>query len=70
MWRIASHPAIVQRMASMYGPELLVWRTNFFIKNPSNGVAHKGEIPWHQDCNYWPLEPAVVLSAWLVPPWP
>eukprot|EP01048_Picozoa_sp_COSAG05_P001834 COSAG05_NODE_66_length_22253_cov_14.954455_7_plen_171_part_00 len=65
VWYFASHPAIVGRMNSLYGPELLVWRTNFFVKDPSGGVAHRGEIPWHQDVNYWPLEPAVILSAWI-----
>ena len=49
MWHFASSPAIVGRMNSLYGPELLVWRTNFFVKDPSRGVPHRGEIPWHQD---------------------
>ena len=65
MWRLASHPAIAGRMQSLYGPELLVWRTNFFVKDPSGGVASRGEIPWHQDVNFWPLEPAVIMTAWI-----
>lgn len=60
MWELSTHPAISQRMASIYGPNLLMWRTNFFIK-PEGGL----EIPWHQDYNYWPLEPAIIISAWM-----
>ena len=57
---LASHPAIVQRMASIVGPDLFLWRTHFWVKEPGGA-----EIPWHQDYNYWPLEPAVILSAWI-----
>ncbi len=56
----ATHPAIVTRMAALYGPDLLLWRTNFFVKEPG-----AKEIPWHQDFNYWPLEPPIIISAWI-----
>jgi hypothetical protein len=57
---LASHPAIVDRMVSLYGPDLLLWRTNFFVKQPGSK-----RIPWHQDFYYWPLEPPVICSAWI-----
>lgn len=57
---LATHPAIVKRMAALYGPDLLLWRTNFFVKEPG-----AKEIPWHQDFNYWPLEPPIIISAWI-----
>ncbi len=57
---LATHPTIVNKMASIYGPDLLLWRTNFFVKEPG-----AKEIPWHQDFNYWPLEPPIIISAWL-----
>jgi ectoine hydroxylase-related dioxygenase (phytanoyl-CoA dioxygenase family) len=60
VYDLCSHPAIVNRMACIYGPDLILWRSNFFIKNPGDK-----EIPWHQDGNYWPIEPAVNISAWL-----
>lgn len=63
---LVTHPAIVQRMVRIMGPDLLLWRTNFFIKGASTSlVTNDKEIPWHQDCNYWPIEPEVVVSAWL-----
>lgn len=60
VWDLASHPKIIGRMNCIFGPDLLLWRTNFFIK-------HQGgkEIPWHQDAAYWPIEPAIVSSAWI-----
>ena len=57
---IATRPEIVQRMASLYGPDLVLWATYFFNKPPG-----AKEIPWHQDLNYWPLEPVINISAWI-----
>ncbi|MCJ8330520.1 MAG: phytanoyl-CoA dioxygenase family protein [Lentisphaeria bacterium] len=60
VWELCSHPEIVERMADIYGPNLILWRSNFFIKNPGDK-----EIPWHSDQNYWPLEPKLNISAWI-----
>jgi hypothetical protein len=60
MWELSTRPQIVGPMASVMGDDLLMWRTNFFNKEPGGK-----EIPWHQDRNYWPLEPEIVISAWL-----
>jgi ectoine hydroxylase-related dioxygenase (phytanoyl-CoA dioxygenase family) len=57
---LASHPAILDRMESLYGPHLILWATYFFSKDPGGK-----EIPWHQDLNYWPLEPIINISAWI-----
>jgi ectoine hydroxylase-related dioxygenase (phytanoyl-CoA dioxygenase family) len=57
---IVTHPAILDRMASLLGDDLVLWATYFFNKEPGGA-----EIPWHQDFNYWPIEPVVNLSAWI-----
>lgn len=57
---LACHPAIIERMACLYGPDLILWATNFFNKEPGGS-----EIPWHQDLSYWPLEPLINISAWI-----
>ena len=62
IWRLCSAPAIVDRMASIYGPDLLLWACSFFHKPPARGV----EYPWHQDVTHWFLEPSISLSAWIV----
>jgi len=60
VYDLCSHPAIVDRMRSLYGNDLILWASYFFTKEPG-GV----EIPWHQDLNYWPLEPVVNISSWM-----
>ena len=60
IWDLATDPEIISRMQCLYGDDLLMWRTNFFVKEPG-----AKEIPWHQDHNYWPLEPPVIASAWI-----
>ena len=60
VWELCSNPAIVERMGAMFSPDLILWRSHFFTKPPGGK-----EIPWHQDVNYWPLEPLVNITAWL-----
>ena len=58
--KMVTQAEIVDRMASLYGPHLVLWATYFFSKPPGGK-----EIPWHQDLNYWPIEPAINISAWI-----
>ncbi len=60
VYDLCSHPAIVDRMTAILGPDLVLWRSNFFTKEPG-GL----EIPWHQDFGFWPIDPAINVSAWL-----
>ena len=60
VYGLCSHPAVVDRMRSLYGDDLILWASYFFTKEPGGS-----EIPWHQDLNYWPLEPVVNVSAWM-----
>ncbi len=60
VYDLASHPAIIERIAGLLGPDLVVWTTNFWLKEPGGA-----EIPWHQDINFWPIEPPVNVSAWI-----
>ena len=41
VYDLATRPEIVERMACLYGPDLLLWRTNFFVKNRGSKA-----IPW------------------------
>lgn len=60
--RICRHPAIVERLAALLGPDLLLWRSNFFIQSGAPGQG----LPWHQD-RYLTLlaEPRTNVSAQL-----
>jgi ectoine hydroxylase-related dioxygenase (phytanoyl-CoA dioxygenase family) len=48
-------------MASLYGPDLILWRSLFFVKNPGGPASR-----WHQDWKSWPmLDPKVTVTAWI-----
>lgn len=54
-------PRLTDAVAAILGPDLLVLSADLFIKPPRNPKR----ITWHQDVNYWGLEPMQVLSAWV-----
>ncbi len=62
VYRLVAHPAIVKRLAALLGEDVMLWTCGVFIKEP-HGVGQPTE--WHQDINYWPLEPAVNITAWI-----
>jgi|GEM_PF-194576 len=61
---LCSAPAIVDRAASLFGPDLVLWNSNIFNKPPAT-PKHMEEYPWHQDHYNWNMEPILNISAWL-----
>ena len=59
-WDLVHDPRIVEPLASVLGPNLLLWSMDWFIKDP--GPAF---VTYHQDATYWGLEPHHVASAWV-----
>ena len=58
---LARTPAILDAVESLLGPNLLLYTTRFFIKEPrSDGIA-----AWHQDCTYFGLRPFDHVTAWV-----
>jgi non-heme Fe2+,alpha-ketoglutarate-dependent halogenase len=55
------HPAILDSVEDILGPNLLVWSTSFFIKEPRD----PSYVSWHQDSTYWGLSHPDVVTAWL-----
>ncbi len=49
------------RVTSILGDDLLVLSADLFLKTPGSTKR----ITWHQDVNYWGLEPLKVLTAWV-----
>ena len=41
--QLTTAPVIVDTMMKILSPDLLVWRSNFFLVSPNKG------LPWHQD---------------------
>lgn len=55
------HPAILDAVEQVIGPNILCWGSSFFTKN-----AHDPSyVSWHQDSTYWGLEPPDVVTAWI-----
>jgi ectoine hydroxylase-related dioxygenase (phytanoyl-CoA dioxygenase family) len=57
---LALDPLLTDMVCSLLGDDALLWRTHFWTKMPDSRA-----IPWHQDYNYWPIEPAVVITIWI-----
>lgn len=58
---LVRHPAILDAVEDLLGPDLLCWTTNFFIKEADNPAF----VSWHQDSTYWGLDPDDVITAWV-----
>jgi ectoine hydroxylase-related dioxygenase (phytanoyl-CoA dioxygenase family) len=61
---LAHRAAMLDAVADILGPDLLLWDATFIIKEP----AAKAFVSWHQDLTYWGLEsddPDDVASVWL-----
>lgn len=55
------HPALLDAMEDLMGPNILIWGSSFFTK-----PAHDPRfVSWHQDSTYYGLEPPESVTAWL-----
>jgi Phytanoyl-CoA dioxygenase (PhyH) len=52
---------IVDAIEDLYGGNILVWTSNFFIKD-GNDPAY---VSWHQDSTYWGLSKPDIVTAWV-----
>jgi ectoine hydroxylase-related dioxygenase (phytanoyl-CoA dioxygenase family) len=57
----ARHPGVLDRVAQLLGPDLVLWITRILCKPAVNGR----EVPWHQDGEYWLMRPLATCSVWL-----
>lgn len=59
---LVRHPAILDAVEDILGPDILCWQSRFFIKDPNDG----GFVSWHQDVTYWGVDITEnILTAWL-----
>ena len=58
--QLCAHREIVDRVASILGPDLLLWHSRFFDKPAGSEPIH-----WHQDAPFWPITPKLCVSAWI-----
>lgn len=58
---LGRHPRIVDAIEDLLGPDILLYTSRFFIKEPrSEGIA-----AWHQDSTYFGLRPYDHVTAWV-----
>lgn len=53
--------AVLDAVEGILGPDLFVWSTSFFIKDPMDSKF----VSWHQDSPYWGLKPDDTVTAWV-----
>jgi non-haem Fe2+, alpha-ketoglutarate-dependent halogenase len=58
---LVRHPAVLDAVEGVLGPDILVWTSSMFSKK----AASPDFVSWHQDIAYWGLEPPDIVTAWI-----
>ena len=61
MDQVVRHPAILDAVEDVLGPDLFCWGAQFFTKN----ARDESYVSWHQDGTYWGLSSPDVVTAWV-----
>lgn len=59
--RLARDPRILDKVEGLLGPDLLIFTSTFFIKEPHSPTI----AAWHQDSTYYGLEPREEVTVWI-----
>jgi non-heme Fe2+,alpha-ketoglutarate-dependent halogenase len=59
--KLAHHPVIVDAVEDLIGPDISLWGSVLFIKEPQTS----GFVSWHQDATYMRIEPHDFVTPWL-----
>lgn len=59
--KLAHDPRILDVVEDVLGPELLIYTSTFFIKEPLSPTI----AAWHQDSTYYGLEPKEEVTVWI-----
>ena len=58
---LVRHPVILDHLEILMGPDILVFHTTVWFKEPQSLKA----VPWHQDATYFGLSPFEHVTAWV-----
>lgn len=58
---IARMPSILDPVGDILGPDIMVYSSSFFTKEPHDPAF----VSWHQDAHYWGLNSGDVVTAWV-----
>ena len=59
--QIVHHPAVLDAVEDLIGPDILVYHSTTWIKEPNT----EAYTLWHQDGPYFFLDPALHVTAWV-----
>ena len=59
--KLARDPRILDAVEDLLGPDLLIYTSTFFIKEPHSPTI----AAWHQDSTYYGLEPKEEVTVWV-----
>jgi len=60
-YALATHPRLLDLVAPLIGPDILVHTTSLFLKR----AGEASFVSWHQDGNPWRMSAPRVVSAWV-----
>jgi non-heme Fe2+,alpha-ketoglutarate-dependent halogenase len=60
-YRLATHPAILDAVEDLIGPDILLYQNTIWAKN----AGEDSHVSWHQDNTYFGHVPCEVLSVWV-----
>jgi ectoine hydroxylase-related dioxygenase (phytanoyl-CoA dioxygenase family) len=58
---LVRHPAVLDAVESLIGPNILIYHLTSWLKEPHDGT----HVSWHQDGTYFGLDPAEQVTAWI-----
>jgi ectoine hydroxylase-related dioxygenase (phytanoyl-CoA dioxygenase family) len=58
--RLVSNPAVIAAVESLLGQQALLFRDVMVVKPARDGAT----LDYHQDSEYWDIEPRALVSAW------
>ena len=61
IYDICTYPKVLDSIERIIGPNILIQSADIFLKPPQS-IKH---INWHQDANYWGLEPFELVTGWI-----
>ena len=59
--RLCTDSRLIDIVETFIGPDIALFAAHYISKPPQDGQP----VLWHQDGNYWPLEPMNVITLWL-----
>ncbi|MEM7126717.1 MAG: phytanoyl-CoA dioxygenase family protein [Chloroflexota bacterium] len=58
---VARIPEVLDMVKQLIGEDVALWNSSFFAKPAKVGT----KTPWHQDGEYWPIDPLATCTAWI-----